>query len=347
VRTRNVVAYHCGRMSSLSRHALIIGNSDGIGLHATRRLLDRGWRLKQQLADGMTNSIIDDLYTAGIESGAAAFDVHEFFRAQVGRKAGLGDDKIGEFQRRTSRDAGVGALSDIGRATAMAFAKVGYAVILNHRHSEEQAREFANVLLREGGAKQVEIIRGDVRHRAEVSAMFAQACRVFGSVDVLINNAGINRDRSFVEMSDEEWEVVVDTILKGTFICSQEYARRYTGSTGSIINIGSVTALKGRPNGANYCSARAGVLALTKCMAQELAPRIRVNTVTPGRIDTEELRGRYQLEDARRKLKLEQEVPMQRLGTPEEVADMILYLESAGQYITGQNFLVDGGLFMR
>jgi acetoacetyl-CoA reductase/3-oxoacyl-[acyl-carrier protein] reductase len=105
--------------------------------------------------------------------------------------------------------------------------------------------------------------------------------------------------------------------------------------------------LKGRPNGANYCSARAGVLALTKCLAQELAPRIRVNTVTPGRIDTEELRGRYQLADAKNKSRLEQEVPMQRLGTPDEVAEMILYLASAGQYITGQNFLVDGGLYMR
>jgi len=187
----------------------------------------------------------------------------------------------------------------------------------------------------------------DIRNRQGVTDMFEQACQSFGKVDVLVNNAGTNLDKSFLAMSDEEWEVVVDTILKGTFICSQEYARGYTGFTGSIINIGSVTALKGRPNGANYCSARAGVLALTKCLALELAPRIRVNTVTPGRIDTEELRGRYQLEDAQRKLRLEQKVPMQRLGTPEEVAGMILYLASARQNITGQNFLVDGGLFMR
>jgi acetoacetyl-CoA reductase/3-oxoacyl-[acyl-carrier protein] reductase len=177
--------------------------------------------------------------------------------------------------------------------------------------------------------------------------MFDQACQAFGKVDVLVNNAGTNLDRAFLAMSDEDWDGVIDTILKGTFICSQEYARRYAGSAGSIINIGAVTALKGRPNGANYCSARAGVLALTKCLAQELAPRIRVNTVTPGRIDTEELRGRYQLADAKNKSRLEQEVPLQRLGTPDEVAEMILYLASAGQYITGQNFLVDGGLYMR
>jgi len=240
-----------------------------------------------------------------------------------------------------------GALSDIGRATAISFAKAGYSVALNYRRKEEQARTFAESLIRECHAPQAESFRVDIRNRQGVTDMFEQACQSFGKVDVLVNNAGTNLDKSFLAMSDDEWEVVVDTILKGTFICSQEYARRYTGSTGSIINIGSVTALKGRPNGANYCSARAGVLALTKCLAQELAPRIRVNTVTPGRIDTEELRGRYQLEDAQRKLRLEQEVPMQRLGTPEEVAEMILYLASAGQYITGQNFLVDGGLFMR
>ena len=240
-----------------------------------------------------------------------------------------------------------GALSDIGRATASSFAKAGYGVALNYRRKEEQARIFAESLVRECHAPQAECFLVDIRNRQGVTAMFDQACQAFGKVDVLVNNAGTNLDKSFLAMTDEEWEVVVDTILKGTFICSQEYARRYIGSNGSIINIGSVTALKGRPNGANYCSARAGVLALTKCMAQELAPRIRVNTVTPGRIDTEELRGRYQLEDDQRKLKLEQEVPMQRLGTPEEVADMILYLASAGQYITGQNFLVDGGLFMR
>ena len=240
-----------------------------------------------------------------------------------------------------------GSLSDIGCATAMAFAKGGYGVVLNHRHSDERARKFADLLLGKGGAKQVEVIRADVRERDEVKAMFEQAWQVCGRVDVLINNAGINLDRSFIEMSDEEWDTVSDTILKGTFMCSQEYARRYNGSGGNIINIGAITGLKGRMNGANYCSARAGVLVLTKCMALELAPRIRVNTVTPGRIDTEEVRERYKLDDPKNKSRLEQDIPLSRLGTPDEVAGTILYLVSSGQYITGQNFIVDGGLFMR
>jgi 3-oxoacyl-[acyl-carrier protein] reductase len=240
-----------------------------------------------------------------------------------------------------------GGLSDIGRATATVFAKAGYNVALNYRRKDQQARAFADWLLNEGHAPQVEVFRADVRERKQIKEMFDKACQAFGDVDALINNAGINRDRSFIEMSDEEWSEVNDTILKGTFMCSQEFARRYTGSTGNIINIGAITAMKGRSNGANYCSARAGVLALTKCMALELAPRIRVNTVTPGRIDTEEVRQRYQLEDSVKKARFAQEVPMQRMGMPEEVAEMILYLVTAGQYIAGQNFLVDGGLFMR
>jgi 3-oxoacyl-[acyl-carrier protein] reductase len=240
-----------------------------------------------------------------------------------------------------------GALSDIGRATATAFAGAGYGVILNHRRQEEQAQVFVNSLLHEYHTPKAQAIRADVRKRDEVTAMFNQACQVFGKVDVLINNAGINRDKPFLDMSDEDWNVVLDTILKGTFMCSQEYARRYQGSEGNILNIGAITAVKGRSNGVNYCSARAGVLALTKCMAIELAPRIRVNTVTPGRIDTEELRERYQLDDVQKRSKSEQEVPMKRLGTPADVASMILYLVSSGPYITGQNFFVDGGLFMR
>jgi len=238
-------------------------------------------------------------------------------------------------------------LSDIGRATATVFAIAGYSVALNYRRNEEQAREFSDWLVHTGHAPQAKVFRADIRSRQDITDMFEQACHIFGSVDVLVNNAGTNQDRAFLAMDDEEWDVVIDTILKGTFMCSQEYARRYAGSAGCIINIGAVTALKGRLNGANYCSARAGVLALTKCLALELAPRIRVNTVTPGRIDTEELRGRYRLEDAKNKSRLEKEVPLQRLGTPDDVAGMILYLASAGQYITGQNFLVDGGLFMR
>ncbi|MHB8088521.1 MAG: SDR family NAD(P)-dependent oxidoreductase [Anaerolineaceae bacterium] len=240
-----------------------------------------------------------------------------------------------------------GALSDIGRATAQAFAKAGYSVALNHRSKAEEAARFADELINECGAPQAVGVQADIRVRADVAAMFEQIYARFGRLDVLVNNAGINRDNAFLEMTDEEWETVTDTVLKGTFMCSQEFARRYTGTSGSIINFGATTAITGRKNGANYCPARAGVLTLTKCMALELAPNIRVNTVTPGRIDTEEVRLRYHTDDPEIRKSFEQDVPMKRMGNPADVASMIMYLVESGQYITGQNMIVDGGLMMR
>ncbi|MBN2005882.1 MAG: SDR family oxidoreductase [Anaerolineae bacterium] len=240
-----------------------------------------------------------------------------------------------------------GALSDIGRATAQAFAGAGYAVALNYRQRPGQAEKFAEALVREWHAPHAIAVQADVRYRNEVQSLFEQICQTYGRLDVLVNNAGVNRDRSLVEMSDEEWDMVLSTILKGSFMCSQEFARRYSGTGGNIINIGAVTAVKGRKNGANYCSARAGVVALTKCMALELAPKIRVNTVTPGRIDTEELRERYHFDDEHNRERYEQDIPLSRMGKPEEVASMILFLVEKGDYITGQNYFVDGGLFMR
>ena len=239
-----------------------------------------------------------------------------------------------------------GALSDIGRATAEAFARRGFAVVVNYRHAPEKAADLAEFLLREAGAPGVLHVQADVRRRSDVVALFDRAIESFGRVDVLVNNAGVNRDRPFLEMSEDEWETVVSTILNGTFWCSQEFARRYAGSGGCIVNIGALTALKGRKNGANYCSARAGVLALTKCLAQELAPSIRVNTVTPGRIDTDELRTRYRLEQAENRQRLKADIPLGQFGRPADVASMIVYVATS-PYLTGQNFIVDGGLYMR
>jgi NAD(P)-dependent dehydrogenase (short-subunit alcohol dehydrogenase family) len=133
-----------------------------------------------------------------------------------------------------------GALSDIGRATAQAFARAGYAIVLNHRRGADQATRFADSLLHDWNSPQAVAIQADVRYRAEVQSLFEQAYQTFGRMDVLINNAGVNRDKPFTEMSDDEWDTVVSTILNGTFMCSQEFARRYKGTAGNIINIGAV-----------------------------------------------------------------------------------------------------------
>lgn len=240
-----------------------------------------------------------------------------------------------------------GTLSDIGRATAQAFARAGYAIVVNYRHNPEVAGVFAETLVQAEHAPQAVAIRADISSRREVQTLFDQIYQSLGRLDVLVNNAGVNRDRPFLDMPAEDWETVISTVLTGTFLCSQEFARRYSGSEGNIINLGAVTALQWRKNGANYCSARAGVLALTKCLALELAPRIRVNTVTPGRIETEELRARYHLADDQNRLRLEQDIPLRRLGQPADIAEMIVFLATSGRYITGQNFLVDGGLLRR
>jgi acetoacetyl-CoA reductase/3-oxoacyl-[acyl-carrier protein] reductase len=240
-----------------------------------------------------------------------------------------------------------GGLSDIGRATAQAFAQAGYTIVVNYRRQAEQAVAFTTALKQQWHAPEAIAISADVRSRTDVQSLYEQIDRTLGRVDVLVNNAGLNRDKPLLDMTDEEWDTVITTVLTGTFMCSQEFARRYTGTDGNIINLGAVTAIKGRKNGVNYCSARAGVLTLTKCLALELAPRIRVNVVTPGRIDTAELQTRYRLDDERNRQRLEQDVPLQKLGKPADVAAMIVFLVTAGQYITGQNFFVDGGLFMR
>lgn len=239
-----------------------------------------------------------------------------------------------------------GCLSDIGCAMAKEFALAGYAIVVNYRRNPDQAERFVEILIKECRSPLATAIQADIRFREEARSLFEKAYQVTDRLDVLVNNAGINKDRSFLEMTDETWNIVISTILGGTFMCSQEFARRYPGSEGNIINIGAVTAIKGRKNGVNYCSARAGVLALTKCMALELAPTIRVNTITPGRIDTQELRGRYKYVENDTRAEFEKDIPMKKLGTPEDVAKMALFLTESGKYITGQNFFVDGGLVM-
>jgi len=252
-------------------------------------------------------------------------------------------------QRASRTGAGAlitGGMSDIGRATAVALAQAGYGVAVSYRCDAPEAEAFAASLVREHGAPHAVAIGADVRERAEVQRMVGKAWAALRHVRLLVNAAGVNRDRPFLEMSDDEWVEVRSTILDGTFHCCQEFARRFDGDRGGcIVNIGAVTALKGRKNGANYCAARAGVVTLTKCLALELAPRIRVITVTPGMIDTREVRARYGLDVADNRAQWEASIPLGRMGRPGDVAAMIEFLARPHCYITGQNYFVDGGYF--
>ena len=185
----------------------------------------------------------------------------------------------------------------------------------------------------------------DVSKRVEVKRMFASAFKRFKQIDYLINFAGINRDASFIEMTDEDWDSVVSVHLKGTFICCQEFAKLKSQSTRHIINVSAACGIQGRKNGVNFCSAKAGVLALTKCLALELSPRIQVNCLIPSAVDTPEVRERYKLDTKEGFDSVVKGIPMGRLGKTEDVTQMINCILSSN-FTTGSTFYVNGGEYM-
>lgn len=239
-----------------------------------------------------------------------------------------------------------GSSRGIGAALARTFAEKGWCVVTNYLKSGQAALQGRDAINALGGPGAALAIQADVSRRVDVRRMFDQAVEKYKKVDVLVNTAGVNIDRPFLEMTDEDWTTVLGTILTGTFICSQEFASRYQGDDGNIINIGAVTAIRGRKNGANFCSARAGVLTLTKCLALELAPKIRVNCVTPGYINTDEVMERYRLSEQENLERALSGIPMSRLGTPEDVFHVIDFIVNTASYVTGQNYFVDGGSYM-
>ncbi|HEY1406020.1 MAG TPA: SDR family NAD(P)-dependent oxidoreductase, partial [Spirochaetota bacterium] len=185
-----------------------------------------------------------------------------------------------------------GSSRGIGANLIENFAKNNYKVVINYSKSGEEASALYSRVIALFGEDSALCIKADVSDRSDVNAMFDTIYGSFGKIDVLINNAGINIDKPFMDMGENEWTRVISTILTGSFNCSQEFAKRFKENAGHIINIGSLTAISGRKNGINYCTARAGILNFTHCLALELAPHICVNTITPGCIDTEEVRTR-------------------------------------------------------
>ena len=237
-----------------------------------------------------------------------------------------------------------GSSRGIGAALVTEFAKDGFRVVLNHAHSQGEAEALHRVLVGQHGADRILLRKANVAKRDEVKAMFDAALDRFGRVDVLVNNAGLNIDGPFLAMTDEQWDQVIATNLTGTFICAQEFALRFTGKAGHIINISAATGLRGRKNGANYCSSKAGVITLTKCLALELAPKICVNCVLPGQMNTEEVMTRYNLHDKPTLDRMLSTIPLGRLGTTEDVYRVVRFLVKDAEFITGQNFFVNGGM---
>jgi hypothetical protein len=157
--------------------------------------------------------------------------------------------------------------------------------------------------------------------------------------------AGINRDAPFIEMTDADWDSVISVHLKGTFICCQEFVKCKSQGNGHIINVSAACGIQGRKNGANFCSAKAGILALTKCLALELSPRIQVNCLIPSAVDTPEVRERYKLDTKEGFDSVVNGIPMGRLGKTEDVTQMVNCILSSS-FTTGATFYVNGGEYM-
>ena len=232
-----------------------------------------------------------------------------------------------------------GAASGIGAATARRFAREGAVVAIND--AKPEGLEAVAGEIRAAGAK-VLVLPGDVTKKADCERIVQDVTRTFGRLDILINNAGINRDAMAAKMTEEQWDAVLSVNLKGTFLCAQAaLPGMRERAWGRVVNTSSIGSL-GNIGQANYAASKAGLIGLTKTVAKELASRnVRVNAVAPGFIETDMTAGL----SAQARETLSAQIALGRLGTPEDVAAAVAFLASdAASYITGQVIVVDGGM---
>jgi 3-oxoacyl-[acyl-carrier protein] reductase len=234
-----------------------------------------------------------------------------------------------------------GSSKGIGRAIAIAFAKEGAKVVVNSRHkkdAEEVVREI-KALGREALA-----VEADVSKANDVKNMVKRAVDRFGRVDILVNNAGVARFSPLTSISVKQWEYMIGINLKGQFLCAKEVTDDILKrkAKGIIINIASIAGEIGFKNMAPYCAAKGGIIELTRELALELSPNIRVNAIGPGVIETDMTSDLLKNPQARNTLL--QQIPMGRFGQPEDIAKVAVFLASDdSDYMTGHTIFVDGG----
>lgn len=235
-----------------------------------------------------------------------------------------------------------GGSRGIGRAVCLRLAQTGMPVVVNYRLNEAAAIETKRLIEEQGG--KAELLRFDVSNKEEVEAALDiwEAAHPDDYVAVLVNNAGVRRDNVMFMMSDDEWHSVLDTTLNGFFYLTRRLLKHMMPRRrgGRIINIASLSGIKGLPGQANYSAAKAGLIGATKALAQEVAPRnVTVNAIAPGFIDTDMTSSLPQDE-------LKRLVPMRRFGRPEEVAAAVAFVASdEAAYITGEVININGGLY--
>jgi 3-oxoacyl-[acyl-carrier protein] reductase len=234
-----------------------------------------------------------------------------------------------------------GASGGIGSAIAKGLAREGAAVVVNYARNQAAAAALVQEIEAAGG--QALAVQADISTAEGAEALVDAAIKAYGKVDILVNNAGITRDMLLMRMKEADWDAVIQTNLKGVFLCTKAVTRpMLKARSGRIINIGSVSGLLGTPGQANYAAAKAGVIGFTRSVANELGSRgITANVVVPGAIDAGML---LELTAEQREEYLKQ-IPLERFGTPEDVAAAVIFLAGPGAaYITGQTLAVDGGL---
>jgi glucose 1-dehydrogenase len=243
-----------------------------------------------------------------------------------------------------------GASSGIGKAIALAFGKQGANVIVNYRSSEKEALDVTNQINGNGGSAIA--VKADVSKEAEVLKLFQLTIETYKSIEILVCNAGIQKDNSLSKMTLEEWQRVFDVNITGYFLCARQAIKEFesnktTGNKkaiGNIIFVSSVHDIIPWAGHVNYAASKGGVLMFMKSLALEVAPqKIRVNAISPGAIKTNINKEVW--EDKEQAKKLLELIPYQRIGEPEDVAEVALWLASdASDYVTGTTIYVDGGM---
>ncbi|MBF4711579.1 elongation factor P 5-aminopentanone reductase [Clostridioides difficile] len=233
-----------------------------------------------------------------------------------------------------------GGARGIGKAMSKAFAKEGYNVLVNFNKSENEAKELYTILNEKNFS--VKLFKANISNREDVEDMVDYCIKEFGGLDVLVNNAGVSQDKLFTDITDEDWDNMMNINLKGSFYCSQ-VALKYMISEkkGNIISISSIWGISGASCEVHYSITKAGIIGMTKALAKEVGPsNIRVNSIAPGVINTDMLSG-YNEEDIDA---LVEETPLMRLGTPEDIANCAIFLASdKSNFITGQVISPNGG----
>jgi 3-oxoacyl-[acyl-carrier protein] reductase len=235
-----------------------------------------------------------------------------------------------------------GSATGAGRACAVRFAKLGYAVVVNYSKSEADANETAAMV--KGCGVPVLVHKATVADDAQVRAMVERTRAEFGGIDVLVNNAGMTHFIAHTDLdavTDAAWDEIFQVNVKGAFYCSRAAIPLLKERRGCIVNVSSVAGLSGQGSSIPYCASKAALNCLTQSLARAFGPDVRVNAVAPGPILTRWLAGR----EAQIEKYLEQ-APLKRAATPDDIADAVVYLATATTLTTGQVLVVDGGRTM-